>query len=327
MPEETAKDKGWAKAHREMLDWPWFKKPAVAHFWLYCVLKASHKPHDQLVGHERAHLDRGQFIYGREAAAKETGLSIQQVRTALARLIRSGSLKSTKHSTSLFSVITVCNYEIYQGENNATNQPINQGLTRVQPGSNHKQECIKNGEEEKQTTGVGGSEHPFGGPTRPKVETRPAEWDTEIRRIEQEHARAFAGGDPKAMHLPRSWPEKIIEDCANGRIDEVRTVNADVMAKARAYAGRKDLGWGWGTVMHYLSEQGYAKAARRAASRDSPQAEPAKLTTEDWLLLRDFNKAVGSDDRLNLVHAAGSDLAAAKKWKQQQPANPAERQP
>jgi hypothetical protein len=116
-----------------MLDWPWFRSPAVLHLFVYCLMKATHRPYSVVVGGVKVDLEPGQLIYGRRKASADTGQSEQSLRTALTKLETDGTLKSTRHSTNLFSVITVCNWERYQSDECDINQPINQPSTNHQP--------------------------------------------------------------------------------------------------------------------------------------------------------------------------------------------------
>jgi len=97
-------------------------------------LKASHKPHTQRVGFQDVELVPGQFVFGRKKAADETGMSEQNIRTCLDYLRRSKNL--TSKSTNKFTVITVVNWEDYQGWQDGTNQQTNQQLTNNQPTTN-----------------------------------------------------------------------------------------------------------------------------------------------------------------------------------------------
>ena len=100
-------------------------------------------------------IHRGEFVTSREILAMETGLSEQQVRTAIQKLINSENITST--STSKFTLIKIHNYELYQ-EYKPTEQPAeqpadNQPSTSNQPTSNQQvtttKEPIKNEEEVK----------------------------------------------------------------------------------------------------------------------------------------------------------------------------------
>lgn len=110
-------------------------------FWSWCLLKASWQPIKIWVGKQEVELNPGQFIFGRHAASKETGLSEQTIRTCMYNLVNSKNL--TIKVTNKFSIITICNWEIYQENISQTNQQTNQPLTNNQPTTNHKQE-VKN---------------------------------------------------------------------------------------------------------------------------------------------------------------------------------------
>ena len=110
-------DSGWIKIHRKLLDWPWFKNPAVSQLWLYCLLKATHRPRRQLVGMKMVHLIPGQLVFGRVAAAGKTGLTVKKVRIALDSLVVNGCVKKGQEKGQHFTIITICNWELYQGDN------------------------------------------------------------------------------------------------------------------------------------------------------------------------------------------------------------------
>ena len=63
--------KNWLKLNRSILTSSVFDNPRLLKVWIWCLCKASHKEHDQLVGMQVVHLKPGQFIYGRKAASEE----------------------------------------------------------------------------------------------------------------------------------------------------------------------------------------------------------------------------------------------------------------
>jgi hypothetical protein len=65
-------------------------------------------------------INRGQFITSYASLIKETGLSLQEVRTSLKRLKKTGEIltKSTNENT----LITVVKYEVYQQNDKETNK-------------------------------------------------------------------------------------------------------------------------------------------------------------------------------------------------------------
>jgi hypothetical protein len=90
---------------------------------------------------QEVHLLPGQFVFGRKKASEDTGLTEQQIRTALDSLRKKQNL--TIKTTNKFSVISIVNWETYQGNDLENNQQINQPVTSKQPASNHKQERKK----------------------------------------------------------------------------------------------------------------------------------------------------------------------------------------
>ncbi len=132
-------DNGWVKLYRQSIPNGWLTNQNFWAFWTYCLMKASHKKHKIFVGNKQVTLEPGQFVYGRKVAAKETGLSTQVVRTCLEHLVKLKNL--TSKSTNKFTIVTVCNWETYQGGQEAL--PTNL-LTNNQPTNNQQITTNKN---------------------------------------------------------------------------------------------------------------------------------------------------------------------------------------
>jgi hypothetical protein len=114
---------GWIKIHRKMTEWEWYADINVCRLFLHLLLSANY---ETKTWHGMT-IERGQIIVGRQQLAKETGLSEQQVRTAIHKLKITNNL--TIKSTNKFSIITICNYDRYQdceSIDQPTNQPTNQ---------------------------------------------------------------------------------------------------------------------------------------------------------------------------------------------------------
>ena len=122
-------NRGYVKLWRKSLDAGWIKNHKLWAFWTWCLMKATHKEYTLIVGLQAVHLMPGQFVFGRRAAAKETGLSEQEIRTIIAFLVKAGNL--TIKTTNKFSIITIINWPIYQGSD-IDNQPANQPTTNQQ---------------------------------------------------------------------------------------------------------------------------------------------------------------------------------------------------
>ena len=120
-------DSGWIKVHRKMTEWEWYQDSNTCRLFLHLLLTVNRKP-----GKWRGvDVPIGAKITSREKLAKETGLSQQQIRTALNKLESTSEI--TKSTTSTYTLIQLTNYEKYQD----TNQVCNQRATSEQPASNH----------------------------------------------------------------------------------------------------------------------------------------------------------------------------------------------
>lgn len=131
---------GWIKLHRKILKWEWYDDPNTFRVFIHCLLMANHEDnqwHGQTV-------PRGSFLTGRNLLAKQTGLSVQSVRTALEHLKLTNELtiKSTKQGT----VIYINKYDDYQSrEVQSTIKPTNEQPTSNQRvTTNKKDKNIKN---------------------------------------------------------------------------------------------------------------------------------------------------------------------------------------
>lgn len=104
---------GYVKLYRAVVDKGWLSNPVLWTFWTYCLLKASYKETTVIVGNQQVKLLAGQFVFGRQKASKEIGLSERQIRTCCEVLKNMGNL--TIKTTNKFSIITVVNWDSYQG--------------------------------------------------------------------------------------------------------------------------------------------------------------------------------------------------------------------
>ena len=105
---------GWIRLYRLVLDSGLIRKHKLFVFWSYCHLKATYKPYTAIIGKQSIELLPGQFIFGRYEASEQTGLTISEVRTCLATLIRKGEL--TVQPTTKYSIITIVNWAVTQGK-------------------------------------------------------------------------------------------------------------------------------------------------------------------------------------------------------------------
>lgn len=104
--------------HRHILEWEWYNDDKIFRLFLHCLLKANWK--DKKWRWEI--IKRWSFITSLDSLSKETGLSIQNVRTVLNKLKLTDEL--TKESHASFTLIKVNNYEKYQSTNTEDNNQL-----------------------------------------------------------------------------------------------------------------------------------------------------------------------------------------------------------
>ena len=61
---------GFIKLYRKLLESPVFQNERLLKVFIWCLLKASWKDHEQLVGLKTVQLKPSEFIYGRLKGAK-----------------------------------------------------------------------------------------------------------------------------------------------------------------------------------------------------------------------------------------------------------------
>jgi len=129
---------GFIKLRSDLVtDWEWWDDHNTTRLYIYCVSMASWSD-KKWKGKE---IKRGEFVTGIPTLCAGTGLTEQQVRTALKHLISTGYITSTAHSK--YRIITVNNYDCDDEDNSQTNrqatvnqQASNRQVTGKQQASN-----------------------------------------------------------------------------------------------------------------------------------------------------------------------------------------------
>lgn len=103
---------GWIKLHRRLLSWEWHKDANTLSVFIHLLLLAAHKPHEV----DGITLEAGQVLISLRKLATLTGLSFQNVRTALAhlQLTQQVTQQKAQHLTHAITIITICKWESYQ---------------------------------------------------------------------------------------------------------------------------------------------------------------------------------------------------------------------
>lgn len=129
---------GWIKLYRELLGKTIWKNSTGKQNAILAtiLLLANHEQNEWEWKGKKYYVKPGQFITSLSSIAKSSGkdVSIQNVRTALKRLEKLGFL--TNESTNKSRLITIVNWEEYQGVNNEFNKGSNKHLTNDQQAPN-----------------------------------------------------------------------------------------------------------------------------------------------------------------------------------------------
>lgn len=110
---------GFIKLHRKIQNWEWSKNPNTWGLFIHLIVLANWQDKQW----QGVTVKRGQLATSRRSLSEKTGLSEQQIRTALANLSRTHDI--TIESTSKHSLITITNYNSYQEWQSDSNQQFN----------------------------------------------------------------------------------------------------------------------------------------------------------------------------------------------------------
>lgn len=137
-------ENGWIKLHRKFLKWGWYQKSEMVHLFLHFLLLANHDEKEW----QGIKIKRGQFATGLPKLSKDTGISVQTLRTCINKLKSTGEITNT--STNKYRLITITKYSDYQevppkltGKSTGS-LTFNQQTTNRQLTSNKKSKNKKN---------------------------------------------------------------------------------------------------------------------------------------------------------------------------------------
>ena len=132
----------WIKIDRNILNWGWYKDTNTKALFIHLLIKANVKP-GKFMG---VKIDRGELATSYPTLAEETGLTVQNIRTAVNHLKLTGELTVRKHAK--FSVFSIPNYSMYQdaptGYLTGNQQATNRQLTGNQQQSKNKRKKEEN---------------------------------------------------------------------------------------------------------------------------------------------------------------------------------------
>lgn len=108
-------EQGFIKLHRSILGWEWYSDIKTQAVFLYLLLNANWEDY-RFRGYE---VPKGSLVTSYNSIAKALGISKQSARTSVSHLISTHEITLTPHAH--FSIITITNWEKYQGYEEETN--------------------------------------------------------------------------------------------------------------------------------------------------------------------------------------------------------------
>lgn len=103
---------GWIKLHRKIQQNGFYKDSQYVHLWVHLLISANHKQVEQLWNGEMRTFKTGEFLTGRLALEKATGINqykIERILNTLESAQQIAQVKSTKNR-----IIRIVKWEQYQ---------------------------------------------------------------------------------------------------------------------------------------------------------------------------------------------------------------------
>lgn len=130
-------EEGFISIDRKIVNWEWYKDANTKALFLHLIFIANWKD-GRFKGYD---IPRGSVVTSIAHLARDTGLTNQQVKTALKHLKNTGEITST--STNKFTIITLVKYGFYQDTTPRSNKQANKQLTNKQQTTNKQLTTIE----------------------------------------------------------------------------------------------------------------------------------------------------------------------------------------
>lgn len=134
---------GWVKLYRKLLENSIITEPHLLQVFIYCLLRANHATRKILMGGKELILQPGQFVTGRNEASSVLKLKGKMWDRKTILLEKLGIL--TRKVTNQFTIITIVNWNSYQGTNNNDDQVYDQRKTSEGPTDDQQMTTNNNG--------------------------------------------------------------------------------------------------------------------------------------------------------------------------------------
>ncbi len=134
-------ENGFVRISRNICKWRWYTDPMTCRLFFHLLLTANYEDHD----FETITIHRGQRAASLAGLANETGLSVQNIRTALRHLTATGEV--TYRTFKKYSLFTINCYEEFQ---TPTDTATSSQHTANKPLTSKQQQCKKEKKEKKE---------------------------------------------------------------------------------------------------------------------------------------------------------------------------------
>jgi hypothetical protein len=120
---------GWIALHRKIYNSKDFNNQLEVAVFLYLVAIASHKPTQVIYRKKKITLKRGEVSIAYRDLAKKFNLSMQNIKTIIKNLKKSGNINQTL--TKNLSIYSIVKYSKYQDIEPQTNQKLTNRTTTI----------------------------------------------------------------------------------------------------------------------------------------------------------------------------------------------------
>jgi hypothetical protein len=131
----------YIKVHRDILESYCFSSSNAFKIWMWLLLKANYKKSYFTIkagrGETTIELNRGQLLFGRFRAEDELGIDGSLIYRVIKKFEELEQI--IIESSNQYSIITICKYDDYQGEDNYNEQQMNSKRTANEQQTNNEQ--------------------------------------------------------------------------------------------------------------------------------------------------------------------------------------------
>lgn len=114
---------GWVKFYRSITEWEWYDDANTARLFFHLILTANHEDRKW----RGIVIKKGQLVTSPASLAEQLNLTPMKMRTSLKKLEKSQEI--TIKTTNKYTLVTLCNYGVYQSDEDTDNEQANNQIT------------------------------------------------------------------------------------------------------------------------------------------------------------------------------------------------------